>query len=53
MMKRADIRIIGKAQMAGFRTFIKNIADSLNVIVFADNQGDEGAKGGLKIVYGE
>ena len=46
MMKRADIRIIGKAQMAGFRTFIKNIADSLTVTGFAENQGD----GSVKVV---
>ena len=53
MLKRTDIRIIVGGHIEGFLTFIKNIADSLNVIVFADNQGDEGAKGGLKIVYGE
>ena len=39
-MKRANIRIKGNVQMAGFRTFIKNIADSLNVKVFAENQED-------------
>ena len=32
--------------MAGFRTFIKNIADSLNVTGFAENQGD----GSVKVV---
>ncbi len=36
-MKRANIIIKGKVQMAGFRTFIKNTADSLNVTGFADN----------------
>ena len=35
-MKRANIIIKGKVQMAGFRTFIKNTADSLNVTGFAD-----------------
>jgi len=34
MMKRAEIRIRGNVQMAGFRTFIKNVADSLNVTGF-------------------
>ena len=46
MMKRADIRIRGNVQMAGFRTFIKNVADSLNVTGFAENQGD----GSVKVV---
>ena len=32
--------------MAGFRTFIKNVADSLNVTGFAENQGD----GSVKVV---
>ncbi|MCW3129560.1 MAG: acylphosphatase [Methanophagales archaeon] len=40
MMKRADVRIRGNVQMAGFRTFIKNIADSLNVKGFAENVED-------------
>ncbi len=40
MMRRANIRIKGNVQMAGFRTFIKNIADSLNVTGFAENQED-------------
>ena len=40
MMKRANIGIKGNVQMAGFRTFIKNIADSLNVTGFAENQED-------------
>jgi acylphosphatase len=54
-MKRANIRIKGNVQMAGFRTFIKNIADSLNVTGFAENQEDgsvkvvcEGEEGGIK-----
>jgi len=45
-MKRADIRISGNVQMAGFRTFIKNVAESLNVTGFAENQGD----GSVKVV---
>jgi len=45
-MKRADVRIRGEVQMAGFRTFIKNVADSLNVTGFAENQGD----GSVKVV---
>jgi len=32
--------------MAGFRTFIKNVAESLNVTGFAENQGD----GSVKVV---
>ena len=40
MMKRASIRIKGDVQMAGFRTFIKNTADSLNVNGFAENLED-------------
>jgi len=31
MMKRASLRIRGDVQMAGFRTYIKTVADSLNV----------------------
>ena len=46
MMRRANIRIKGNVQMAGFRTFIKNIADSLNVTGFAENQED----GSVKVV---
>ncbi|MHC1599358.1 MAG: acylphosphatase [Candidatus Methanospirareceae archaeon] len=53
-MKRANIRIKGNVQMAGFRTFIKNIADSLNVKGFAENREDgsvkvvcEGEEGGI------
>ncbi|RJS77295.1 hypothetical protein CW713_10435 [Methanophagales archaeon] len=40
MMKRANVRIRRNVQMAGFRTFIKNIADSLNVNGFAENVED-------------
>lgn len=36
-MERANIRIEGNVQMAGFRTFIENIADLLNVKGFAEN----------------
>ena len=39
-MKRASLRIIGNVQMVGFRTFIKNVADSLNVTGFAVNETD-------------
>jgi len=39
-MKRANIRIKGNVQMAGFQTFIKNTADSLSVTGFADNLPD-------------
>ena len=45
-MKRANIGIKGNVQMAGFQTFIKNIADSLNVKGFAENLED----GGVKVV---
>ena len=38
MMKRASLRIRGDVQMAGFRTFIKTVADSLNVNGFAENE---------------
>ena len=43
-MKRANVRIRGNVQMAGFRTFIKNIADSLNLTGFAENVGDRSVK---------
>ena len=43
-MRRANIRIKGNVQMAGFRTFIKNIADSLNVTGFAENVEDGSVK---------
>jgi len=46
MMKRANIRIKGNVQIAGFRTFIKNIADSLSVVGFAENVED----GNVKVV---
>jgi acylphosphatase len=45
-MKRAGIKIRGDVQMAGFRTFIKDIADSLNVTGFAENDKD----GSVKVV---
>ena len=38
MMKRASLKIRGDVQMAGFRTFIKNIADSLIVTGFTENE---------------
>ena len=38
MMKRASLRIRGDVQMAGFRTFIKDIADSLIVTGFAESE---------------
>ena len=44
MMKKASLRIRGNVQMAGFRTFIKTVADSLNVTGFADNDKDESVK---------
>jgi len=54
MMRRANIGIKGNVQMAGFRTFIENIADSLNVTGFAENVEDgsvkvvcEGEEGGI------
>ena len=40
MEKRQNLRIRGNVQMAGFRTFIKNVADSLNVNGFAENEKD-------------
>ena len=43
---RANIMIKGDVQMAGFRTFINNAADSLNVKGFADNLED----GSVKVV---
>ena len=46
MMKRANIGIKGNVQMAGFRTFIKNIADSVNATGFAENLVD----GSVKVV---
>ncbi len=46
MLKRANISIKGNVQMAGFRTFIGNIADSLTVTGFAENQED----GSVKVV---
>ncbi|NOR78939.1 MAG: hypothetical protein GQ523_11130 [Methanophagales archaeon] len=46
MQTRARIIINGKVQMVGFRTFIKNSADSLNIKGFAENLPD----GTVKIV---
>jgi len=53
-MKRVSIRIKGNVQMAGFWTFIKGLADSLNVKGFAENLEDgsvrvvcEGEKDGI------
>jgi len=46
MMKRASLKIRGDVQMAGFRTFIKTVADSLNVTGFAENDKD----GNVKVV---
>jgi len=39
-LKRANIIVSGNVQMAGFRTFVKNIADSLDVKGYADNLSD-------------
>ncbi len=39
-MIRAEIIVKGNAQMVGFRTFIKNIADSLNIKGYAKNLDD-------------
>jgi acylphosphatase len=46
MQARAEIILKGKVQMVGFRTFIKNSADSLNIKGFAENLPD----GTVKIV---
>lgn len=46
MIKRAIIIAKGNVQMAGFRTFIKDLADSLNVKGFAENLED----GSVKVV---
>ena len=46
MQTRADIILKGKVQMVGFRTFIKNSADSLNIKGVAENLPD----GTVKIV---
>jgi acylphosphatase len=45
-LKRANIFVSGNVQMAGFRTFVKNIADSLDVKGYAENLSD----GRVKIV---
>jgi acylphosphatase len=46
MMKKASLRIRGDVQMAGFRTYIKTVADSLNLNGFAENEED----GNVKVV---
>jgi acylphosphatase len=46
MMKKASLRIRGDVQMAGFRTYIKTVADSLNLNGFAENEED----GSVKVV---
>jgi acylphosphatase len=39
-MIRADIIITGNVQMVGFRTFLKNLADSLHITGYAKNLED-------------
>jgi len=39
-LKRATISVSGDVQMAGFRTFVKNLADSLGVKGYAENLPD-------------
>jgi len=39
-LKRANIFVSGNVQMAGFRTFIKTLADALGVKGFAENLPD-------------
>ena len=39
-MIRADIIITGNVQMVGFRTFLKNLADSLHITGYAKNMDD-------------
>ncbi len=43
-LKRAIILVSGDVQMAGFRTFVKNIADSLDVKGYAENLSDRRVK---------
>ncbi len=45
-LKRAIIFVSGDVHMAGFRTFVKNIADSLDINGYAENLPD----GRVKIV---
>ncbi|MCX9015098.1 MAG: acylphosphatase, partial [Candidatus Methanoperedens sp.] len=45
-LKRANVFVSGNVQMAGFRTFVKNFADSLDVKGYAENLPD----GRVKIV---
>ena len=40
IMIRADIIITGNVQMVGFRTFLKNLADSLHITGYAKNLED-------------
>ncbi len=39
-LKRANIFVSGNVQMAGFRTFVKNFADSLDIKGYAENLPD-------------
>jgi acylphosphatase len=39
-LKRATIFVYGNVQMAGFRTFVKNFADSLDIKGYAENLPD-------------
>ncbi len=45
-LKRANIFVSGNVRMAGFRTFVKNLADSLDIRGYAENLPD----GRVKIV---
>lgn len=45
-LKRANIFVSGNVRMAGFRTFVKNLADSLDIRGYAENLSD----GRVKIV---
>ncbi len=40
VLKRANIIVSGNVQMAGFRGFVKNLADSLEIKGYADNLPD-------------
>ncbi len=39
-LKRANIFVSGNVRMAGFRTFVKNLADSLDIRGYAENLPD-------------
>ncbi|MDW7726120.1 MAG: acylphosphatase [Candidatus Methanoperedens sp.] len=39
-LKRANVFVSGNVQMAGFRTFVKNFADSLDIKGYAENLPD-------------